>query len=202
MVDGSCMSCGAPGRCECEKARGSWFTTHTRKRFFCMDPRPEEIDIRDIAHHLARTVRFCGAVDGFYSVAQHSINVAAQLAHQGFDREMKLAGLLHDATEAYMGDVVRPWKHETDWGRGYRLAESKLARVIERRFGLPQGALDRPEIKVADRLLLHEEASSLFNPPLPWAQPGTCLVEVVAINNFRTVEEMFLCAFHLLGGGQ
>lgn len=85
--------------------KGDWFLTFTGLQFWPLDPRPEEVCIRDIAHHLAHICRFNGACRVHYSVAQHSVMVADLLPD-----ELKLWGLLHDATEAYVGDMVRPLK--------------------------------------------------------------------------------------------
>ena len=81
----------------------AWIRTHTGLRFDLLDPRPEAIDPRDVAHALARLCRFGGHVRRFYSVAQHSLLVA-DLAPLG----LELPALLHDASEAYLGDVVAP----------------------------------------------------------------------------------------------
>ena len=67
--------------------------------------KPEDICIKDIAHHLARICRWNGGVNGFYSVAEHSIAVAKSVAPK-----FQLWGLLHDAAETYIGDITRPVK--------------------------------------------------------------------------------------------
>lgn len=79
--------------------------THTGKLFDLSEPDAELIDPRDIAHALANICRFNGHTHAFYSVAQHSCIVADLVPD-----EHKLAALLHDATEAYIGDMVRPLK--------------------------------------------------------------------------------------------
>jgi len=80
-----------------------WITTYTGKRFHYLDPQPEEIDIVDIAHALSLTCRFGGHCKEFYSVAEHSIRVAEIVP-----KEFQLLALLHDAGEAYTGDVQSP----------------------------------------------------------------------------------------------
>lgn len=79
--------------------------THTGKLFDLSQPDAELIDPRDIAHALAHICRFNGHTREFYSVAQHSCIVADLVPS-----EHKLAALLHDAPEAYVGDMVRPLK--------------------------------------------------------------------------------------------
>lgn len=92
-----------------------------------IDPDPATILIEDIAHALSLLCRFGGHTKKFYSVAHHSILVAATLPE-----ELKLCGLLHDAAEAYMVDLPRPIKRRLpDYGK----AEDHLLEVIARKFG-------------------------------------------------------------------
>lgn len=67
--------------------------------------KPEDIDIKDIAHHLARICQWNGGVNGFYSVAEHSIAVAKDLPDK-----YKLYGLLFNASDTYLGNVSIPLK--------------------------------------------------------------------------------------------
>lgn len=87
---------------------GTEIVTYTGKVFDFMDPRPEAICIEDIAHSLSHICRYGGHTPEHYSVAQHSCMVANLLVPHGPD--YALAGLLHDAHEAYIGDIVTPLK--------------------------------------------------------------------------------------------
>lgn len=69
-------------------------------------PCPSQISIDDIAHHLSQINRFNGATSRPYSVAQHSIYVSMLVPD-----EIALFGLLHDAHEAYLGDLNTPLKN-------------------------------------------------------------------------------------------
>jgi hypothetical protein len=69
------------------------------------NPDPYAISITDIAHSLSQLCRFGGHTREFYSVAQHSLMVSLHVP-----REYAFIGLLHDATEAYLQDVIRPLK--------------------------------------------------------------------------------------------
>ena len=82
-----------------------FISTFLGNRFYPQNPCVEDIDIEDIAHGLAYTCRFNGQSTAFYSVAQHSLMVADLVAD-----ELKLEALMHDAAEAYLGDVVKPLK--------------------------------------------------------------------------------------------
>src|SRR4051794_15527189 len=85
--------------------RGGWITTFSRRQFWPLDPHSDEIHIEDIAHSLSQQCRFGGHSRSFYSVAQHSCLVSALCKAND-----ALWGLLHDASEAYLGDIPRPLK--------------------------------------------------------------------------------------------
>lgn len=109
---------------------GTWTPTYSGHRFWVLDPRPEEIDPIDIAYGLSRINRFNGATIGNpYSVAQHSLRGADEIAV-----EYKQHFLLHDATEAYIGDLVSPVKDVVNGD--YQAIESRIEAAIAARFGL------------------------------------------------------------------
>ncbi len=143
---------------------GDWLQTFRGIEFYPLDPRVEEIDIFDIAHALSNLCRFGGHSSHFYSVAEHSIRVSGLLPP-----ELKLGGLLHDATEAYLVDVPRPIKRFLD---NYTHIEDRLADCISKRFsrfGLPLLDFKDPQIKTADNTMLMTEAAQLLGPhPKPW----------------------------------
>jgi len=89
-----------------------WITTFSGRTLDYLNPRPEAIHIDDIALHLSRMPRFSGATKRFYSVAQHSCGVERIIrALYGLDScRLRYEALLHDAHEAYMGDVPTPLK--------------------------------------------------------------------------------------------
>lgn len=106
---------------------GRLIRTISGKYFDVFDPDPALIDIADIAHALSYQCRFGGHLPEFYTVAQHSFHVA-QLCYPGNE----LAGLLHDASEAYLLDLPRPIKREIP---KYKEIENNLMRVIATKFG-------------------------------------------------------------------
>lgn len=87
-----------------------WVRTYTGRKFFPLDPRPEDVNIFDIAHALSNMCRFGGHVREFYSVAEHSVRVSLRLRQMGESIAVQLWGLLHDAGEAYLFDACRPVK--------------------------------------------------------------------------------------------
>jgi hypothetical protein len=128
---------------------------HSGKIFDYANPHPDMIDIADIARGLSKCCRFAGQLDEFYSVAQHSVIGAMHI-----DEEFALEFLLHDAAEAYMGDVVSPLKRML---AGYNVIEERVDLAVRRKFGLP-GEMS-PEVKKMDDAMYHTERRDLT----PWA---------------------------------
>jgi 5'-deoxynucleotidase YfbR-like HD superfamily hydrolase len=124
-----------------------------------------DIEIEDIAHGLARVARWNGQTTGehAFSVAQHSLVVEEIMAHLQPDLEprWRLAGLLHDAPEYVIGDMISPFKAAL--GFDYRLFEDRLETAIHVRFGLPAKvpAAIKALIKQADRACAFFEATQL-----------------------------------------
>ena len=97
-----------------------------------LDPKPEQIDIEDIAHCLNNICRFAGATSRMYSVLEHSLRVCWLLKHES--PKVRLAALLHDASEAYFQDIPADLKHLP--GMSFYIdAERKLMGVIGEKFG-------------------------------------------------------------------
>lgn len=136
--------------------------TFTGRSFILQAPTPESIDIQDIAQGLSLQCRFAGQIGTFYSVAQHSVFCSYMC-----DPGDALAGLLHDAAEAYMGDVPRPVKALVGMD-GYSACEAHLTALILQRFGLSGQLPD--SVKKADDELCLTEAHELFPTPPAWAR--------------------------------
>lgn len=135
---------------------GDWIQTATGGRYYPLDPRPEETYLADIAHALSLICRFGGHTRRFYSVAQHSVLVSRHVPEW-----LALAGLLHDAAEAYIGDMVRPLKREPEMA-AYRAIEQPIQQCIERTFGLAEDVTEHPAIKAVDRRMCATEARDLM----------------------------------------
>lgn len=128
-------------------------------------PRPSDITIDDIALSLSRECRFGNFTRAFYSVAQHSVNVSAQLRAMGAEREVCLIGLLHDAHEAYIGDVPTP--HKRAYGDRFTQVEAALALTVCTRFNVLAPSQWPVVVHEADDRLLHAEAQRLV-PDCDW----------------------------------
>lgn len=147
---------------------GDWIITRTGKKFYTLDPRWWEIDIRDIASGLAKKCRYEGQCEGFYSVAEH-VCWSAYAAPPG----QKLTCLLHDATEAYMPDIARPTKR--GWGWIVADTEHRLATAIHERFVMKDCRPDAyggnceypypPIVKIIDNRMLATERQTIISGP-------------------------------------
>lgn len=140
---------------------GDWMQTYTGRQFWPIDPRPEEIDVADIAHSLSLQCRYAGHCLRFYSVAEHSVHVARYVSAAN-----AMWGLLHDAPEAYLVDVPRPVKRSLPQ---YAAIESQLMATVSRRFKLLPIWTMPEEVKDADnRILLDERAQNLKSTDHVW----------------------------------
>ena len=158
--------------------------TYKGRRFELLAPRAEDVDPEELAWSLARIPRFLGHTRGplSYSVAEHSIYVAAAVAGRaGGEPRLVLAALLHDAHEAYMGDITAPVKLALrELGAGDALAElqRRIDSAIAERFGFPVELFADPRIKAADLLLLAAEKRDLMPGRDDWGplpDPGGVL---------------------------
>jgi len=135
-------------------------STRSGRNVSLLSPSAGQIVIGDIAHGLAHQCRFNGQTNKFYSVAQHSVLVASVLP-----KELKLAGLLHDAAEAYLGDIVQPLKTLLP---EFAAIEERFMQAISTRFSV--SAIHHPEIKRADLVALATERRDLMPmEKLEWA---------------------------------
>lgn len=110
--------------------------------------KPENVRIEDIAHSLSFQCRFNGHTERFYSVAEHSLVlrdlVREESGIQNLNRRM--AAMLHDAAECYLGDITKPAKERLFIGEA---VEEQILRVIFKAFGVPFSSFDE-ELKAMD----------------------------------------------------
>lgn len=135
---------------------GEMFTS-TGRKINLFDVNPEDINLEDIAHCLSNLCRYGGQTKQFYSVAEHSCRVAESVSD-----ENKSWALLHDATEAYLGDVVRPLKYLPEMS-AYREIEKIFEKAIIERFDLDP--IMPEEVKKYDGILLATEMRDITNIP-------------------------------------
>lgn len=136
----------------------NWIQTYTGKKFHLLNPKVEDVDIIDIAFSLSRQCRFNGHTLFFYSVAQHSL-----LVSQNVSVENKKWGLLHDAAEAYIGDIVSPLKLLL--GLQLKNIEWRIRKRISEKFKL--SFLIPDEVSKIDQSILHDESLQVMLTPHP-----------------------------------
>jgi hypothetical protein len=138
---------------------GYYIRTFTGKKLYWDSIGQHDYDIRDIAHALSMKCRWSGHVKKFFSVGQHSVMVSRLLP-----ADHQMAGLLHDASEAYTPDFPSPLK----WWlieRGFTTLQSlelELDVAIAKKFG--SGWPRNPEVKKADLVMLATEHRDLMPP--------------------------------------
>lgn len=118
------------------------------------NPDPDTIHIEDIAHALALTCRYNGHTPYPYSVAQHCV-LASRMAPPG----LELEALMHDAQEAYVGDMPSPLKKMLP---GYQVVEDMVEYVIRKKYGLSSGGMSRAVKEIDTRMLATEAAAFKF----------------------------------------
>ncbi len=130
--------------------------TYTGKAFYPLNPKVEDIDPVDIAHALSMLCRYGGHSQKFYSVGEHCV-----LMSEAVLPESAAHALLHDAAEAYMGDMIRPLKVSMPW---YRTAEDVLMGDICTRFKIAR--YFPLEVRDADnRIVVNEHAALMPGGP-------------------------------------
>lgn len=143
-------------------------TTIGGRKFNPMSPSADDIDIADIAHSLSMICRANGHFREFFSVARHCINCAKEAELRGCSARVQLLCLLHDATEAYIGDMTRPLKRRLEY---YCKCEERLYGDILNALdvALPDEQENAAVKSVDDCMLYHE--FRIFN--------GDCLFDKI-----------------------
>ncbi|MGN0437142.1 MAG: hypothetical protein ACI4F4_01355 [Lachnospiraceae bacterium] len=108
-----------------------YITTYTGEHFYPLEPEIDKIKIEDIAHALSLLCRGNGHVSHFFSVGQHCINCALEAQARGYNKRICLACLVHDASEAYLSDVPRPFKKTLP---SYEALEARFLSIIYQKF--------------------------------------------------------------------
>lgn len=174
----------------------AWIETFTGIQFDILRPTVRMVDIEDIAHALSQANRFTGHCKFPYPVAQHS-----RLASYLVPEEFALWTLLHDASEAYCGDMNRPLKHFSAAGKAYRRVEKRVQGVICDRFGLSR--IEPPQVKLADTAMLFAEKEQLMGTKRAvrwrkWADDQTPADVKLIETSFRDNKRLFLERFYEL----
>lgn len=148
-------------------------------------PQMSSFTIDDIANGLSRICRFNGQVrrDAYYSVAEHSVHVSRLVPPH-----LRMAALLHDAHEAFMGDVSAPLKTLLP---DYRELEDTVQTAVLARFGI-RTPLD-PRIKTADIQMCTAEKQQIMNTKRAWVTDtyGVAPVRILCLEH-KEARDFFL----------
>lgn len=127
--------------------------------FDLSDPCEDQFMLEDIAGGLSKICRFGGQIECFYSVAEHAYWCATQASHDGLPEFVVATILLHDAAEAFVGDVVKPLKIML---ADFSAIEDRVERVIERKFGV-DFRTHKDSIRKIDHEMLIAERRAMFS---------------------------------------
>lgn len=169
-------------------------STNSGKRFNPTKAQIDDIFIEDIAHALSLICRANGHLKLFYSIAQHSINCAKEAEARGHSIRIQLACLMHDASEAYIGDVISPLKRQLP---DYLVFENDLQEIILKALNIPEITLQEEQIvKEIDNCLLYHEFKILHGDELLDYVPDIHIdVENVEIHH-SVIEAQFLYLYY------
>jgi hypothetical protein len=162
----------------------SFMRTANGNEFDLRAPRAGTIVTADIAHHLAQINRFCGACCRPYSVAEHSLLVC-EIVQRLFSSDLhaQFAALMHDAHEAYVGDLASPAKHLV--GEAWGHLEIRATIAVRGAYALATKSWEhRDIIKAADLIARATEREQLLPPG------GTPWPELIHIEPVRWVDLM------------
>ena len=170
-----------------------YVSTFSGNRFYPLRPHIDRVAIEDIAHGLAYQCRFNGQTKTFYSIAQHSLIVAGLVPPP-----LRLAALLHDAAEAYLGDMVKPLKVLMP---EFAALEDQVTAIIAATYGIDFS--DYAPIKRADLIALATEKRDLMpHSAERWAYlDGIApLPGIIVAMDPGEAKQCFLQRFHALHG--
>jgi hypothetical protein len=144
-----------------------WVQTYSGQIFDLMEMTPDAVRLEDICHHLSNLCRFNGATKFYYSVAEHSVYVHNVVRARTDDETVLRQALLHDAAEAYVGDVLAPIRRLYGL-QGFNRLHDRVWKVITEVFDVPE-ELDQL-VKDADFAVLSAEARQIMQwpPPQSW----------------------------------
>ena len=170
-----------------------YITTYTGKHFDPLEPDMDAIEIRDVAHALSLTCRGNGHVKNFFSVGQHCVYCALEAEARGYSNRVVLGCLLHDASEAYMSDVPRPFKVMM---QEYVNLEEKLIDLIYTKFlGSTLTEDEKKLVSEVDDDILYFDMIELLGVPQSGPEPKMHIELDYSVKPFEYVENAYLEIF-------
>lgn len=173
-----------------------YITTYTKMQVYPLEPAAEDIKIEDIAHSLSLLCRANGHYSSFYSVGAHCLNCYEEACARRETPRVKMACLLHDATEAYISDVTRPVKK---YLAEYQTIEEKLAQTIYEKFlGSPLTEYEQKMVKIIDDAMLYYEFWEFMAVKLADEPPYVAAAPDFYRGTMRQVEQEYLDVFRAI----
>lgn len=159
------------------KRFGAWSQAYSGERYWSLDPLPEEVHLIDIAQGLVNANRYRGQTKEPYNVLTHSVVVSRAVSllarERGFSeadaKAIGFQGLMHDATEAYLGDVARPLKRMPAM-KEYCRVEKLWEDAIFKRFGIHPTEESNALVHEVDHRIVLDEIKVLMRDPDMWAR--------------------------------
>ncbi len=184
--------------CESGETMADFITTYSKIHFTPMDPKGEDISIKDIAHALSLMTRANGHFPEFYSVGQHCIHCCEEAYARGYSRREQLACLLHDASEAYLADITRPVKQHL---ATYKETEKNLQNCIFAKYLDELSEQEQKRWRELDDVLLYYEFRHFMGEEL-YPCPGELNSRpVFGTEPFKETERKYLEWFEKLYEG-
>ena len=173
-----------------------YITTYTGVHFVPVEPEADKIRIEDIAHALSLLCRGNGHVKHFFSVGQHCVHCAKEAVARGYSKRVCLACLLHDASEAYMSDVTRPFKKYLSEYKGF---EEQLLNVIyEKYLGSTLTAEEERLVRQVDDDMLYFDMRDLLGEAQKQPEPEMKSTFSLEFVPFEEIENRYLELFEKL----
>ena len=149
---------------------------YTGSRFNPLEPDPKLVTLEDIAWGLAHSYRYGGHSKPPVTVAEHCV-MASHIASMLFGRQWAAPALLHDASEAYLSDIVATYRHRISVRMlnghiiTWEMMEERINRTVSQACGLSLGSVDSPQVRAADLLGLALERRDVENFSGDWGLP-------------------------------
>lgn len=176
------------------KKRGDHITTYTKLHFNPINPNPENIVIKDIAHALSLLCRGGGHFENFHSVASHCLECASEAKARNYTSRVQLACLLHDASEAYLADITRPVKKHLNT---YSMIEEQLLQTIYNKYLDGLNPDEKVLVDEVDNALLYHEFYYFMGEEIG-EKPHLLSSPDFSFLPFKEVENAYLSLFYKL----
>lgn len=170
-----------------------YITTYTGLHFYPLNPEADKLRIEDIAHSLSLLCRGNGHLKHFFSVGHHCVNCALEAKARGYSARVGMACLLHDASEAYLSDVPRPFKKTLP---SYQKLEDEFLSMVYQNFlGSELTAQEKELVKQIDDDMLYFDLTELLGEDQEQEEPKMLSDFTEDFMPFEEVECQYLSLF-------